>query len=101
MITKDGYFTAEYTGDKDAFELVFQSWSGGAGWAEVMSSQSTVNASGNYLSKISYSDIVSVYGDKFDALDRLYVKTTNGSIVLKSFDYVTGSSKPAQSVAPV
>ncbi len=101
MITKDGYFTVEYTGDKDAFELVFQSWSGGTGWAEVTSSQSTVNTSGNYVSKISYSDIVSVYGDKFDALDRLYVKTTNGSIVLKSFNYVTGASEPVQSVAPV
>ena len=101
MITKDGYFAVLYTGDKDAFELVFQSWSGGAGWAEVKSSQSTLLSCGNYLSKISYSDIVSVYGDKFDALDRLYLKTTNGSIVLKSFSYVTGSSTPVQSVAPV
>lgn len=101
MITKEGYFTVEYTGDKDAFELVFQSWSGGAGWAEVTSLQSTVNTSGNYVSKISYSDIVSVYGDKFDALDRLYVKTTNGSIVLKSLNYVTVASEPVPSVAPV
>ena len=87
MITKDGYFTVEYTGDQDAFELVFQSWSGGAGWAEVKSANSTRTSSGTYVSKITYQDIVSAYGDKFDALDRLYVKTTNGSIVLKSFDY--------------
>lgn len=105
IITKDGYFTMEYTGDQDAFELVFQSWSGGAGWAEVKSANSTRTASGTYVSKITYQDIVSVYGDKFDALDRLYVKTTNGSIVLKSFDYFgketpSVTSTPVVSVAP-
>lgn len=105
MIKKDGYFTVEYTGDKDQFELVFQSWSGGAGWAEVKSANSTKTAAGTYVSKITYQDIVSVYGDKFDALDRLYVKTTNGSIVLKSLNYFgkeTSStpSTPIVSVAP-
>lgn len=105
MITDNGYFLVTYEGDKDAFELVFQSWSGGAGWAEVKSANSKQLASGTYVSKITYQDIVSVYGDKFDALDRLYVKTTNGSIELYSVDFFwedipSVTSKPVVSEAP-
>ncbi|SES93647.1 cellulase family glycosylhydrolase [[Clostridium] polysaccharolyticum] len=101
MITKDGYFTAEYTGTKDKFELIFQSWSGGAGWAEVKASNSIVNEAGNYVAVFTYDDIVLAYGEKFDALDRLYVKTIGGAMVLKSFDYVTGGAEPVKSEAPV
>lgn len=105
LITKKGHFAVEYTGDKDGFELIFQSWLGGAGWAEVKSHNSTKLANGNYLSVFSYEDIAAVYGDKFDLLNRLYVKTTTGSMVLKSFDYVTGdavsvSKAPVESMMP-
>lgn len=99
IITKDGYFRVEYTGDKDQFELVFQSWSGGAGWAEVKASGSEKIDNGNYVARISYDDIVSIYGDKISALDRIYVKTTNGSIELKKLCYiqkgVVTSTKPS------
>lgn len=106
MITKDGYFTVTYSGAKDGFELIFQSWSGGEGWAEVKPHTTTALANGDYKSVFTYSDIAAVYGDKFKALDRLYIKTTTGAIVLKSFDYVASSIKdnatkePVQSVQP-
>ena len=92
MLNEDGYFTATYTGDKEALQLIFQSWSGGAGWAEVKPSQITATANGDYLAVFSYDDINASYGNNFAALDRLYVRTMNGSIVLKSIDYVTGEA---------
>ncbi len=101
IMTKDGYFQVEYRGDKEAFELVFQSWSGGPGWAEVKDFTTERNAVGNYVSKVSYENITAVYGDNFNALDRLYVKSTNGTIVLKSFDYITGFAEPVKSEKPV
>ena len=103
IITKDGYFRVEYTGDKDQFELVFQSWSGGAGWAEVRAAGSETVSNGNHVARIAYKDIVSVYGDKFSALDRLYVKTTNGSMELKKLCYIqqgTVTDSAAPSVVP-
>lgn len=89
MLNENGYFTATYTGDKDALEFIFQSWSGGSGWAEVKPSQITVTDNGEYVAVFDYEDILASYGNNFAALDRFYVRTMNGSIVLKSIDYVT------------
>lgn len=111
MISKDGYFTVTYTGEKGAVQLVFQSWSGGAGWAQVNPNETSENADGTYTSKFTYSDITAAYGTDFSGLDRVYVSAGNGSITVKSMDYVTGrdagesvmptqSTEPEESIAP-
>ena len=88
VITEGGYFQATYTGDKDGLQMIFQSWTGGAGWAIVTPSKVTRNSDGSYIAKFNYDDIVKIYGSDFSTLDRLYFNTTTGTITLTSFDYI-------------
>lgn len=117
IIKKGGYFEANVTGDPDDIQMIFQSWTGGAGWAVVIPSEIITNADGSKLVRFTYDDIAAVYGDRFDLIDRIYFNTTWKAITLNSIDYVmenapvqtptvpsetpAESSEPSQSTAPV
>lgn len=88
IITSDGYFKATYTGTKECLQMIFQSWSGGAGWAVVTPSSVTSNSDGSYTAYFDYNSITASYGTSFSLLDRLYLQTQNGTITLQSFEYV-------------
>ncbi|HAU85953.1 MAG TPA: hypothetical protein DCW90_10750 [Lachnospiraceae bacterium] len=117
IIKKGGYFEANVTGDPDDIQMIFQSWTGGAGWAVVIPSEIITNADGSKLVRFTYDDIAAVYGDRFDLIDRIYFNTTWKAITLNSIDYVmenapvqtptvpsetpAESTEPSQSTAPV
>lgn len=99
IIKKGGYFEANVSESSEGVQMIFQSWTGGAGWAIVEPSEIITNADGSYLLRFCYDDIVSSYGSKFDLIDRIYFNTTWKAITLNSLDYVTGDM-PVQSTKP-
>ena len=117
IIKKGGYFEANVTGEPEDVQMIFQSWTGGAGWAVVAPSEIITNADGSHLVRFTYDDIAAVYGDRFDLIDRIYFNTTWKAITLNSLDYVMEnapvqtstvpsekpieSTQPAQSTTPV
>ncbi len=58
-------------------ELIFQSWSGGEGWAKV--SPTSFNET---EATFSYEDIVAVYGSDFTTLDAMNVGDCNSSLTV-------------------
>ncbi len=89
IITEDGYFYVEYTGDIGKIELIMQSWSGGTEWAKICLSESGM-AGSNYYAKFSYADCVAAFGEDFATyLDCVYIGATDGSITALSLSYVT------------
>ncbi|MBQ8931383.1 MAG: cellulase family glycosylhydrolase [Ruminiclostridium sp.] len=92
IITEDGYFYVEYTGDIGKIELIMQSWSGGTEWAKICLSESGM-AENNYYAKFSYADCVAAFGEDFATyLDCVYIGATDGSITALSLSYVTEKS---------
>ena len=87
-ITSDSYFYVEYSGSEKEIELILQSWSGGANWAKVQSSENG-SANGRYYAMFSYSDMVSAFGSDFSKLDRVNVGAKNGNITVYSVSYCT------------
>lgn len=67
--------------------MVFQSWTGGNGWAIVKPSEVIPQEDGSNIAKFTYDDIVSSYGTDVQLLNRLYLSTTTSSITLHSFDF--------------
>ncbi|SFR96815.1 GDSL-type esterase/lipase family protein [Anaeromicropila populeti] len=100
IIKENGYFQATFTGNKEGLQMIFQSWSGGSGWAIVVPSEITTSLDGSYLAKFTYSDITASYGTNFSVLDRLYFNTTTGAITLTSLDYVSEAPAPTETVEP-
>ena len=89
IITEDGYFYVEYTGDIGKIELIMQSWSGGTEWAKIGFSESGM-AGNNYYAKFSYADCVAAFGEDFATyLDCVYIGATDGSITALSLSYVS------------
>lgn len=112
IIKKGGYFEANVTGDPADIQMIFQSWTGGAGWAVIAPSEIIDNGDGTKLVRFTYDDIEDIYGDRFDLIDRIYFNTTWKAITLNSLDYVMEnatvpsetpieSTEPSQSTAPV
>lgn len=89
ILTEGGYFEANITGSSEGIQMIFQSWTGGAGWAIVEPSEVITQKDGSYLLRFTYDDIAAVYGTRFDLLDRIYFNTTWKAITLNSIDYVT------------
>lgn len=87
-LSANGYFYAEYSGAENEFELILQSWSGGASWARVQPSE-TGKANGHYYAKFTYADCVKALGAGFDKLDQLHAAAKNGDITVYSFCYCT------------
>lgn len=87
-LSANGYFYAEYSGAENEFELILQSWSGGASWARVQPSE-TGKANGHYYAKFTYADCVKVLGAGFDKLDQLHAAAKNGDITVYSICYCT------------
>lgn len=100
IIQENGYFEANVSGSSEGIQMIFQSWTGGAGWAVVEPSEIIANGDGSYCIRFSYEDIVSVYGTKFDLIDRIYFNTTWKAITLNSLDYVMEQGT-AQTTEPV
>ena len=91
-LTSNGYFYVEYTGSKDAIELIFESWSGGNSWCR-MSPSETGSTSDGYYAKWSYDTIVSNYGSDFSTIDKVHVGVAEGSITAKKLMYIYNSSE--------
>ena len=53
-LSANGYFYVEYSGAENEFELILQSWSGGANWARVQPSE-TGRANDHYYAKFTYA----------------------------------------------
>lgn len=87
-LSANGYFYVEYSGAENEFELILQSWSGGAGWARVQPSE-TGKANGHYYAKFTYADCVKALGAGFDKLDQLHAAAKNGDITVYSICYCT------------
>ena len=87
-LSANGYFYAEYSGAENEFELILQSWSGGASWARVQPSE-TGKANGHYYAKFTYADCVKALGAGFDKLDQLHAAAKNGDITVYSICYCT------------
>ena len=66
IIKKGGYFEANVTGDPADIQMIFQSWTGGAGWAVIAPSEIIDNGDGTKLVRFTYDDIEDIYGDRFD-----------------------------------
>ncbi len=80
-ITANSYFYVEYTGSE--IELILQSWSGGANWANVQAFENGT-ANGHSYAKFSYNDIVSAFGSDFSTLDRINVGAKESNITVYS-----------------
>lgn len=78
----------EYSGAENEFELILQSWSGGANWARVQPSE-TGRANDRYYAKFTYADCVKELGAGFDKLDQLHAAAKNGDITVYSICYCT------------
>ena len=87
-LSANGYFYVEYSGAENEFELILQSWSGGASWARVQPSE-TGKANGHYYAKFTYADCVKALGAGFDKLDQLHAAAKNGDITVYSICYCT------------
>ncbi len=87
-LSANGYFYVEYSGAENEFELILQSWSGGASWARVRPSE-TGKANGHYYAKFTYADCVKALGAGFDKLDQLHAAAKNGDITVYSICYCT------------
>lgn len=87
MIVPGGYFEANISGKAESVQMVFQSWTGGAGWAIVEPSEQYPKEDGTIDVRFTYDDIQKVYGDRMDLLDRIYFNTTWDSITLHSLEY--------------
>ena len=87
-LSANGYFYVEYSGAENEFELILQSWSGGASWARVQPSE-TGKANGDYYAKFTYADCVKALGAGFDKLDQLHAAAKNGDITVYSICYCT------------
>lgn len=87
-LSANGYFYVEYSGAENVFELILQSWSGGASWARVQPSE-TGKANGHYYAKFTYADCVKALGAGFDKLDQLHAAAKNGDITVYSICYCT------------
>lgn len=87
-LSANGYFYVEYSGAENEFELILQSWSGGASWARVQPSE-TGKANGHYYAKFTYADCVKALGAGFDKLDQLHAAAKNGDITVYSICYST------------
>ncbi len=64
-------------------ELIFQSWSGGEGWAKV--SPSSFNET---EATFDYADIVAVYGSDFTTLDAMNVGDCNSSLTVQQVQII-------------
>lgn len=89
-LSANGYFYVEYSGAENEFELILQSWSGGASWARVQPSE-TGKANGHYYAKFTYADCVKALGAGFDKLDQLHAAAKNGDITVYSICYCTSA----------
>ncbi len=103
MISEAGYFYLTYTGDESEVQMILQSWSGGAGWAQVAPSE--VGALGNdtYYAKFDYATMSAAYGTNFAALDKFYVFSITEPITICSLEYredVIDPSVPTEPVEP-
>ena len=87
-LSANGYFYVEYSGAENEFELILQSWSGGASWARVQPSETGI-ANGHYYAKFTYADCVKALGAGFDKLDQLHAAAKNGDITVYSICYCT------------
>ena len=87
-LSANGYFYVEYSGAENEFELILQSWSGGASWARVQPSE-TGKANGHYYAKFTYADCVKALGAGFNKLDQLHAAAKNGDITVYSICYCT------------
>ncbi len=87
-LSANGYFYVEYSGAENEFELILQSWSGGANWARVQPSE-TGRANDHYYAKFTYADCVKELGTGFDKLDQLHAAAKNGDITVYSICYCT------------
>lgn len=87
-LSANGYFYVEYSGAENEFELILQSWSGGASWARVQPSE-TGKANDHYYAKFTYADCVKALGAGFDKLDQLHAAAKNGDITVYSICYCT------------
>lgn len=87
-LSANGYFYVEYSGAENEFELILQSWSGGASWARVQPSE-TGKANGHYYAKFTYADCVKALGAGLDKLDQLHAAAKNGDITVYSICYCT------------
>lgn len=87
-LSANGYFYVEYSGAENEFELILQSWSGGASWARIQPSE-TGKANGHYYAKFTYADCVKALGAGFDKLDQLHAAAKNGDITVYSICYCT------------
>ena len=85
-IKEGGYFYIEYTGDYQKAELIFQSWSGGAGWLRMSPTESGYGTDG-YYAKWSYDSIVSAYGSDLSTIDKIYIGASDGSINVIKLQY--------------
>ena len=87
MCIRDSFYV-EYSGAENEFELILQSWSGGANWARVQPSE-TGRANDHYYAKFTYADCVKELGTGFDKLDQLHAAAKNGDITVYSICYCT------------
>ncbi len=86
-----GHFYVEYSGTKDALDLVLQSWSGGATWAKVTKTGSG-EANNHYYATYSYDSCVSAFGtnDFSNLLDAVHISATEEEITVYSVCYDYG-----------
>lgn len=91
-IQSSGSFYIEYSGTQGEVELIFQSLSGGEGWAKVNSSESG-STNGHYYARYSYNNCVSAFNSSnFQGLlDKIYVGAKSSSVTVYSFAYETGN----------
>ena len=86
-IVKSGYFYVEFTGDISKIELIFQSWSGGAGWLRMSPTETGTCSDGSYYAKWSYASLVEAYGSDFSTIDKVYVGASDGNITVYKLQY--------------
>ena len=92
-IKQGGHFYVEYAGTEGELELIFQSMSGGNGWAKISPSEKGwIN--GHCYAKYSYDNCVAAFGssDFAGLLDKIYVGATSTSINVYSLCYDFGNS---------
>lgn len=89
-IAEGAYFYVEYSGTKDKIELIFQSMSGGEGWAKIPSSESGTLENGKYYVKYSYENCVSGFksDDFLKYLDKIYVGAAGTDLTVYHFELV-------------
>lgn len=94
IINEEGYFYLTYTGDESDVQMILQSWSGGAGWAQVTPSEVGALGHDTYYAKFDYAAMSAAYGTNFAALDKFYVYTITEPITICSLEYRTGDVAP-------